>query len=121
MTTDERRHFSRIPFDADTQIRQGSKAWSVVLIDLSLKGLLIEQPFGWDIDTEQPAQATVILNGDTSIQMDVLWRHTEGKHIGFECQLTDIDSISHLRRLVELNLGDSEILERELEALGKAS
>jgi hypothetical protein len=117
--TDERRLFSRIPFDADTQIRQGNHAWSVVLVDLSLKGLLVEEPFGWDIQTDQPAQATIILNGDTAIKMDVRWRHTENKHVGFECQHIDIDSISHLRRLVELNLGDSEILERELGALGQ--
>ena len=29
----------------------------------------------------------------------------------------DLESISHLRRLVELNLGDSSLLERELAAL----
>ncbi|NQD96622.1 PilZ domain-containing protein, partial [Pseudomonas sp. CrR25] len=29
------------------------------------------------------------------------------------------DSISHLRRLVELNLGDEALLERELTALGE--
>jgi hypothetical protein len=29
----------------------------------------------------------------------------------------EIDSITHLRRLVELNLGDEALLERELEQL----
>jgi hypothetical protein len=29
----------------------------------------------------------------------------------------DIDSISQLRRMVELNLGDSEMLERDLSSL----
>jgi hypothetical protein len=29
-----------------------------------------------------------------------------------------MESIGHLRRLVELNLGDSNLLERELENLG---
>jgi len=33
-------------------------------------------------------------------------------------QHIDLDSISHLRRLVELNLGDEALLERELAALG---
>lgn len=28
-----------------------------------------------------------------------------------------LDSVSHLRRLVELNLGDDMLLERELEAM----
>ncbi len=118
MTSPERRAFKRIPFDADTQIRQGTHAWSVVLVDLSLKGLLIEEPFSWEIDTQAPASATVILDGDTTIHMEVRWRHSEHKQVGFECEHIDIDSISHLRRLIELNLGDSEILERELSALG---
>jgi hypothetical protein len=36
------------------------------------------------------------------------------------CKEIDLDSISHLRRLIELNLGDQEELERELGALLKA-
>lgn len=40
--------------------------------------------------------------------------------LGFECQHIDLDSISHLRRLVELNLGDEELLERELALLVSA-
>jgi hypothetical protein len=119
MPSDERRSFSRIPFDADTQIRQGSNAWSVVLIDVSLKGLLIEEPFGWNIDSDTPATATIILDDGSSITMSVLLRHAENKQVGFECDHIDIESISLLRRLVEINLGDSDLLERELSALGQ--
>ena len=47
-------------------------------------------------------------------------RGQDGELIGFVCRHIDVDSISHLRRLVELNLGDEALLERELAALGEA-
>ena len=116
----ERRAFSRINFDADTTIRQQEHSWSVVLLDISLKGLLIEEPFGWNIDEELPLKATIRLGNDddNQIEMAVLFRHQQDKQIGFECSEIDIESISHLRRLIELNQGDPSLLERELASLG---
>jgi hypothetical protein len=43
--------------------------------------------------------------------------HVEADHLGIESTGIDIESITHLRRLMELNLGDSSILDRELAAL----
>jgi hypothetical protein len=37
--------------------------------------------------------------------------------LGFQVQYIDLDSATHLRRLVELNLGDPALLEREFENL----
>ncbi len=42
-----RRRFKRIAFDARTELSQGQFIWPVKLIDLSLKGLLIERPEPW--------------------------------------------------------------------------
>ena len=56
---------------------------------------------------------------DASIRMDVTVAHVEDQHIGFRCEHIDLDSITHLRRLVELNVGDIDILNRELSALGQ--
>ena len=48
--------------------------------------------------------------------------HLEGQHIGIECQDIDLTSLTHLRRLVELNTGDAELMNRELSHLfGQAS
>ncbi len=63
-------------------------------------------------------QASIQLTEETAITMSVNWRHNNKGQVGFECVHIDIDSISHLRRLVELNLGDDTLLERELAALG---
>jgi hypothetical protein len=56
-------------------------------------------------------------NPDATVRMEVSLKHIEGQHAGFRCEHIDLDSISRLRRLVELNLGDSESLHRELTEL----
>ena len=63
----------------------------------------------------------VIQLGDSaaSIQMTVILRHYEERQLGFECQTLDLDSATHLRRLVELNLGDEAELHRELALLSE--
>lgn len=114
----ERRLFSRISFEAQTLISQGNKSWHVELIDLSLNGLLIRKPDNYQIETSVDLTAIITLNNDTTIEMDIQQKHIENDHIGFKCLHIDIESISHLRRLVELNLGDFSLLERELAALG---
>jgi hypothetical protein len=49
--------------------------------------------------------------------MEVELVHDDHNQLGFHCSHIDVDSISHLRRLIELNLGDEAELERELAAL----
>jgi hypothetical protein len=119
-TVNNRRRFQRIDFDAATELVQGEQRWDVELHDLSLKGLLIQSPPGWNGDQDRPFLATISLAADTLVQMEVLLAHSDKGQLGFVCQHIDLDSISHLRRLVELNLGDSSLLERELAALGEA-
>jgi hypothetical protein len=117
--TPDRRRFHRIEFDADTLLSQGDQHWPVELHDLSLKGLLVRKPDGWNGDPKLPFQARLSLGADAEVSMEVQLAHTHGDMLGFVCRHIDLDSISHLRRLVELNLSDSEILERELGALGE--
>lgn len=114
----ERRRFQRIAFDAATELSQGERRWPVALHDVSLKGLLVMRPQDWNGDPDQPFIATIHLDADTSLQMEVVLTRTRGERLGFICRHIDLDSISHLRRLVELNLGDISLLERELAALG---
>lgn len=113
-----RRNFSRVTFDGATIIRQGDQQWPATLIDLSLRGLLIEKPSYWNADANEVMEADIQIGEDITITMQIAWRHTENEQIGFECSLIDLDSIVHLRRLVELNVGDASLLERELSVLG---
>lgn len=113
----ERRRFKRIPFDAPTVLTQDDKRWNVELLDISFKGFLIETPDGWKGDRDEEFQAAISLSPDTVVHMKVKLAHEEHHHLGFECQLIDSDSMTHLRQIVERNLGDSTELMREFRKL----
>jgi hypothetical protein len=110
----ERRRFKRIAFDARTELYQGERHWSVALLDLSLKGLLIARPADWSADTSAPLTADIYLGDEAQVRMQVSLAHEDAAQLGFECTHIELDSISHLRRIIELNLGDPDELDREL-------
>jgi len=114
---DERRRFQRIPFDATTHLRQDGRTWNVHLLDLSLHGLLVERPAQWDADTTRALEAVIELSDKAQVMMQVELRHEESNHLGFACETIDVDSMTHLHRLVELNLADQEAMRREWQAL----
>ena len=116
--TENKRRFSRIPFHSKVLIRNDKDKWPGQLIDISLKGVLTSLPSNWSGQPGDQFQIEIILDSsDVVIRMDVSVAHIEDDHMGLTCDHIDIDSISHLRRLVELNIGDSEILQRELSEL----
>lgn len=113
----ERRKFSRILFDAHVELAQGEYHWRASLLDISLKGLLIQQQLPTDVKKEQPILVKILLSDNTSIAMTVSVAHQHHNQTGLMCTTIDIDSVSHLRRLIELNLGDASAAERELNEL----
>ncbi|WP_448109383.1 PilZ domain-containing protein [Pseudomonas azerbaijanoccidentalis] len=113
----DRRRFKRIAFDARTELSQGEFIWPVKLIDLSLKGLLIERPEPWLGDGKQDFFVDIHLSEDVDIEMDVQLTHEDHGQLGFVCRHISLESIQRLRRLIELNLADPQELERELGAL----
>ncbi|KAB0567513.1 PilZ domain-containing protein [Pseudomonas palleroniana] len=113
----ERRCFRRIAMDAVTELRQNGHEWPVKLVDLSLKGLAIKRPEAWKGNKALPFEVDIRLDPKAHIKMQVKLAHDGDDQLGFMCKEIDLDSIGHLRRLIELNLGDPEELERELGAL----
>ena len=113
----DRRRFKRIEFDARTELRQGEYTWPVKLIDLSLKGLLIERPVPWLGNPRQDFFVDIHLSDDTHIAMDIELTHEDKGQLGFVCRYISLESIASLRRVIELNLGDEAELERELGTL----
>ena len=113
------RRFTRIPFESQVHLVSAEGSWYSNLLDISLKGVLISKPDNWDANLKDHFLLELILDeSDVQIRMEVEVVHMEEGHIGFNCLHIDLDSITHLRRLVELNVGSSEILNRELAALG---
>ena len=118
-TTENKRKFSRIAFDTDVHLVNAEGSWKSELIDVSLKGILTAEPKNWTAKIGDHYLAELLMGDEeTVIRMEVSVAHIEDKHVGFKCQHIDMDSASHLRRLVELNIGDTEILNRELSELG---
>lgn len=112
------RRFSRIPFDVSATLKDERQTWETGLLDISLHGALIRTPEAFEATPAQCYQLAVHLEGGPDICMEVEVAHQENDELGLNCKDIDVDSITHLRRLVELNLGDPELLERELSALG---
>lgn len=113
----DNRHFHRIHFAEEATLSYEEKTWSCEIIDLSLKGCLLGFELPWQQDLEKLYTLTLPLSEETQIKMELTAMHVVGNKVGFKCEHIDIDSISELRRLVELNLGDSALLERDLLAL----
>lgn len=116
-SSNERRKFSRVLFDAHVELAQGDHQWRASLLDISLKGLLLQQKLPAELDQDQPILVKVILSDSTCIAMSVAIAHKHNQQVGLVCKSIDIDSVSHLRRLIELNLGDASAAERELSEL----
>ncbi|WP_240770784.1 PilZ domain-containing protein [Neptunomonas sp. XY-337] len=115
----ERRRFTRIHFDARCILRRGADEWDVRLADICFKGALTEIPEGGiDLAVGDAAELMIQLDPEEAvIDMPVVLNHKIGNYLGFQLQRIDISSMTHLRRLVELNLGDPDLLERELDHL----
>lgn len=117
----ERRDFSRIPFDAEAHVQaaDGNRLMHCQVIDISLNGVLVAGRPDWQPAIDDIFEVELLLNkGAVVIQMQQARVAHVGEHtVGFACELIDVDSITHLKRLVELNLGDEALLHRELSAL----
>jgi len=117
----ERRHFVRVGFDAPALLTTATAAFSVHVLDLSLKGALIMVPAQAALGQGTLCQLTIPL-ADTGnhIAMSTDVAHVQGLHTGLLCKGIDLDSVTHLRRLIELQLGDPALLERDLGELTMA-
>jgi len=113
----DRRKFSRIPFNTRVILRQGDRESRARLLDISLKGILIGQPEDPVFDPNQLLTAHIPLTEESAIEMNVALLHEHNQRLGLTCTGIDVDSIGHLRRLIELNLGDPETAGRELSEL----
>jgi len=126
-TTDnlESRHFSRIPFDADVQLHfpLANTSYTAHLLDISLKGALLETKQSLsNVYSGKVCRIVLTLGKDgEQVIMEGVVVHQEAQDIGIECQHIDLDSMTNLRRLVELNTGDAKLLERELGELLKVN
>ncbi|MCX2757600.1 PilZ domain-containing protein [Vibrio sp. Sgm 22] len=114
----ERRQFSRVVYQVPTELSQGPVNVSGSVQDLSLHGLLIQCDGFQQLSHDIPVQVSFTLaNSDINIQLEATIVSTINTSMRLRIEHLDIDSISHLKRLIELNVGDDELLFREIEHL----
>jgi len=113
-----RRVFTRIPFTANVELDFLPDKYACSLLDISLKGALVEQALHWSAGLGAPCSLSIELAEDgTAIHMTGEVAHVEGRRLGMRCTEIDLESMTRLRRLVELNLGDEAALNREIHAM----
>jgi hypothetical protein len=119
MNTSERRRFHRIHFNAQATLHMEEGTVETAIIDCSLKGVLVKRLPDWQPRIGDPIRLEWKLSAsdEETIRMDTEAGRISDDDIGLICNHIDLDSIMRLRRLVELNLGDTELLERDLEHL----
>jgi hypothetical protein len=114
----ERRRYTRIAFDSPATLTTEMGPIEVTVLDLSLKGALIDMPLRGALAPGTLCLLKVVLaETRASIVMSAEVAHVENRHAGLLCRAIDLDSATHLRRLIEFNMGDPRLLERELHAL----
>jgi hypothetical protein len=115
----ERRRYSRIAFYAPATLTFHDETIAAVVLDLSLKGALVRLPANAVGDRTFCKLCVQLKLNDApdEIVMEARVVHAEGPLARLLCLSIDLDSITHLRRLVELNLGDPTLLDREPLAL----
>lgn len=116
-TNDDKRGFHRIVYHSNAFVYIGEVYTPCKVLDISLKGCLLELPGDWLSQADKIDRIEILLEGGLAVNMQVSLSHHEGAQTGFRCNHIDLDSVTVLRRMIELNLGDSELLNRDIKAL----
>lgn len=109
----DRRHFSRLNLNFQVEIQFQDKIYSGKILDLSLKGVLLElQDFPAQIDDN--CVITIYLSEDVVMTFKSLLVHHEEDNFGFKFISADLDSMTHLRLCLQFNSDEPEKIEDEL-------
>lgn len=112
----KRRRFTRIPFHVPANLELEGQKLPCSLVNVSLKGALVELSSGVAPAAGSTCAVTIDLDpsGGARIRMEGDVAHQRGKHVGIRCDELDLESVQHLRRILEFNLGDESVVLREL-------
>ncbi|MCP4296292.1 MAG: PilZ domain-containing protein [Proteobacteria bacterium] len=114
--SDNRRQFSRVDFNARIMLRKGDHDVNAALIDIALKGALVEIDDEFPLNMDEICNFELHLNGTEivlSIQAQLVYL-SEDQKLGFKFIEMELDTLTHLRRLIELNIGDPKLVQKEL-------
>lgn len=116
---DEKRHFSRVPFIAETQVLKRKNIYDGVIRNISLKGIMFVSDKEHELEVNDECNIKIQLQSSTLVLRftgELVSKFVEGKEkkYGFKFTKYHEEAFQHLRRLLELNLGDEEAIHSEL-------
>lgn len=117
--TEHRRHTHRVSFDSLVEFESTDCRHVCELIDISLEGALIAACSGATPVSGTPCKLKISLDESNEHQIIMVGTvaHKIENRVGIHCESIDAESMTHLRKLVEYNLGDVDLVNRDFKAL----
>lgn len=118
----ERRQFSRIHFQSSCSLIFNNTVadpdLTASLVDISFNGALLAISLEAPNLDRQPVEMQLSLEGsDVELLLKGTVCHQQQQLLGIQFTKIDIETMAHLKRLIELNSGDSENMHREFAQL----
>lgn len=114
----ERRQFSRVVYHNKANFSQGECKWCSTIKDISIHGALLEKPKNWKKTSDNNCYMEIALAENTpKIKLQASLVAEQENNLRFQIEKIDIESMTQLRRLVELNIGNDTILHENLNEL----
>lgn len=111
----EQRRYSRTGFAAVGTIRDGASTIAAVVVDVALKGALVTVEKPEAVPSDRQVELRIELSGaPVAITTQARCVHRSEDSLGFRFESIDAESMTHLRRLLELNTGNAEEITSEL-------
>lgn len=119
----DNRHSHRINFDCFVEFETDDSRLICELIDISIQGALIAACSGATPESGTPCVLIISLDEAKQVQiiMHGVVAHKIENRVGIHCESIDVDSMTHLRKLVEYNLGKVELVNRDFKELAHKS
>ena len=113
---DERRHFQRVPFATKADINCEGNKYLGELLDISLQGALVLGKGMIPLEDGSYCELSIhLLDSEITLQFEAELVHRRDNKFGFKFISEDTETATHLRRLLELNIGSSEAIDREID------
>ncbi len=113
---DEKRYFTRINFKAHSQIEFDNNTYEGDLLDISLRGALLS--FKDPVPLKKKDCCTLIIHlhsSDIKLIFEAELTHIHENNMGFKFLGEDVGTMTHLRNLLSLNVGDYDKITDELD------
>ncbi len=112
------RRFRRIPFEAKVTLTFDQATWNGELLDVAMKGAMVGTMEPLPVAIDSQCSLCITLPG-TAISLDFQAKvvHVEDRRYCFKFISEDLETLTHLRKLIELNTGDAETTRSELSGL----